>query len=71
MNDASILRSLGLMLAKEEAGSARRPVATAPTEFVCAWCQQERGEKPQPHQSHGICKKHLEEMKAQIHAKAA
>ena len=33
---------------------------------VCAWCQQEQSVVPMPHESHGICPRHLNEQKAQL-----
>lgn len=77
--DSSILRSLGLMLQKEEAGT-KRPVAVrspltpalspgvgeGELQFVCAWCQRERGEVPLPNQSHGICERHAALMRREI-----
>ena len=73
--DSSILRSLGLMLQKEESSSARRPMpvdggaqrSAGPTlTWVCAWCQRERSEVPLPDQSHGICERHAEVMRRDI-----
>ena len=29
---------------------------------ICAWCQKEANEKPEPGQSHGICQRHKREM---------
>jgi hypothetical protein len=31
---------------------------------VCSWCQREQAIKAQPHESHGICKRHFDEMMA-------
>ena len=33
---------------------------------ICSWCQKEQAVQPQPHESHGICQKHLAEMRGQI-----
>lgn len=62
------------MLAQEEGEHYRRPVATSPAEFVCAWCQKERGEPGKPGENHGICDRHAASMRAEIeefHAKRA
>jgi len=37
-----------------------------PLTFVCAWCQSEQKIKPEPGQSHGICKMHYHQMLAQL-----
>jgi len=31
---------------------------------VCSWCQREQAIKAQPHESHGICKRHFDKMMA-------
>ena len=33
---------------------------------VCAWCLKERGEPPQPDESHGICPRHAGEVRAEL-----
>lgn len=35
-------------------------VTSAPV-FVCAWCLKERGEKPNPADTHGVCERHMRE----------
>ncbi len=35
-------------------------------ETVCAWCQREQAVKAQPHESHGICGRHLAEMRQEV-----
>jgi len=32
---------------------------------VCSWCQFEQAVKAQPHESHGICQRHKEQMLAE------
>lgn len=65
-HDADILRTLGLMLAKEEHSSARRPRPVMSPGSVCAWCQKEAGVPGQPGENHGICERHRAEMDAEI-----
>ena len=43
-------------------------IQPAPLVQVCAWCQQERGGTPQPNESHGICRKHMEAELARMRA---
>jgi hypothetical protein len=35
-------------------------------ERVCAWCQAERGERGQAHQTHGICERHAAQVRREI-----
>jgi len=46
-----------------EMGLVRRSQTDA---AVCAWCQKERGEQPQPGQSHGTCERHRDGMLHQL-----
>jgi len=64
MSDQSILRSLGVRPQRDALGVA----TPRPLETVRAWCQRESGERPQAHQSHGICPRHLAAMKADLDA---
>lgn len=34
-------------------------------EFPCAWCQMEQAIKAQPHESHGVCKRHAAQLLAE------
>lgn len=38
------------------------PGSLSDNEHPCAWCQKEQAIKSQPHESHGICQRHYEEM---------
>lgn len=39
---------------------------TPSTQIPCAWCISERGEKPQPGDSHGICQRHADECRREL-----
>ena len=68
------LHFISSALAREERLSAPAAPAAPPVQplrSVCAWCQQERGERPGPHESHGICARHLAAMKADLERRAA
>lgn len=38
---------------------------------ICAWCQAEFKVKPGPDESHGICARHLEKLKAELATRVA
>ena len=40
--------------------------ALKPLEYVCAWCQKEKGEEAKPNQSHGICQFHTAQVLQQL-----
>jgi hypothetical protein len=67
-NDGRILHALGLMLQRQESGAlAPRPVPVV----RCAWCEREGQSREQKSEipaatSHGICKRHMGEMKEQV-----
>lgn len=41
------------------------PRALIDPEFPCSWCQVEQAIKAQPHESHGICKRHTAQLLAE------
>lgn len=63
-----MLRPMAHLLALEEKGQGSSGQVSRPAESVCAWCAQERGEKPNPdmQQSHTICARHLAAIKADL-----
>lgn len=56
-----------LEVIRETLATISAPPTPTPAEAVaiCAWCQTERGIKPKPGSSHGICNRHREEMRGQ------
>ncbi len=69
VTDGRILHALGLLLQRDEHGTATpKPL---PPGTVCAWCDREQGIVRDPKDgwvSHGICERHLAEQHANIAA---
>jgi hypothetical protein len=65
ISDHRILRSIGLMLQREESVATPKPL---PPIVRCAWCDREAGIKPNPdmNQSHGLCPRHHASIKANL-----
>lgn len=65
--DGRLLHHLGIMLQRDEHNVAS-PAVAAPT-AVCAWCASEAGvaiDPKGPLVSHGICTRHLAQMKSDL-----
>lgn len=67
-SDGRILHMLGLMLQRDEHGTAR-PAPLSP-DHRCAWCDAATGRKPVPgaNESHGICPGHRDLIFAEVGA---